>query len=238
MSKDNFEIKLNQAATEIKNIRMTDEEKKHIFENVVNSPVSPYQGVASPFQFQFIRSVFQGRHLRAVQYVSIACLILLLSGSGVGFAAKGTLPGNALYGVKVNVLEPVNLFFKLSAESRAKYESSLVSARLEEAETLAAKGELDDKSEERLSNLLENHTSALNNYRAKLPTDENTKKVDDDIVKDFEHKVNARVESLDKIRSKENIIEKKETKLTKAARASIQKVKGAQAEKEEYQGGN
>ncbi len=225
MNKENFEEKLNTWTNDIKNIKMTDAEKERMLLNIKNSPGEP---ALSPFRFEFTLSVFQKKHLRAFQYISIACLVLLLSGGGVGMAAIGTLPGNTLYGVKVNMLEPAKLFFKFSPESKAEYESSLAYQRLMEAETLAESGNLDDSKEEVLSSLLEHHTNSLNGYRGKFKENENSAKVDDEIVSGFETKVNAHMEKLDRIRNTESdsdIAEKKETRISKTAKASVEKVK-------------
>lgn len=69
-------------------------------------------------------------------------IIAILLGGGVSIAAQQSLPGDALYSVKVNVNEKVVALAKVSDEAKANWDARLAARRLEEAEELAIKGEL------------------------------------------------------------------------------------------------
>ncbi len=69
-------------------------------------------------------------------------LIALLAGGTTSFAAERAVPGDALYGVKVEVNEEVKSFFAFGNDDEAELQARLMEERLEEAETLASRGEL------------------------------------------------------------------------------------------------
>lgn len=74
---------------------------------------------------------------------AITTFVFML-GSTVAFAAKNSLPGDALYAVK-GFNEKAGLFFSLSDEARVKKEARLAAARLREAAVLASEGRLDEE---------------------------------------------------------------------------------------------
>jgi len=63
---------------------------------------------------------------------------LLLTGAGVSYAAEGSLPGDALYPVKVGVNEAVRGVLAVSPRAKAAWTATRVERRLDEIETLAA----------------------------------------------------------------------------------------------------
>ena len=91
---------------------------------------------------------------------------LLLAGSGgVAYAAEGALPGGALYGVKVGVLEPVGTL--LTAPSgQAAWQMTLAERRLEESATLAARGTLSTSTADSLTANYEAHVTAASDALA------------------------------------------------------------------------
>lgn len=78
---------------------------------------------------------------------SPALAMLLLVGSSVSLAARGALPGDLLYPVKVGLNENVQKLFAPSAGEKAELETSLAGKRIEEARTLKATGKLDAQTE-------------------------------------------------------------------------------------------
>lgn len=69
-----------------------------------------------------------------------AVLFLSLLVSGTSYAAEGSLPGDFLYPIKVNMNEEVRGLFVFSVNARAGWEVARVERRLEEAEHLAVRG--------------------------------------------------------------------------------------------------
>jgi hypothetical protein len=82
----------------------------------------------------------------------IGLLIALTAGGGVSVAAESAVPGDTLYPMKVSINEGVRGWVAVSDEAEAKWQTRLSERRLEEAEELAADGELSLEKRERLEN--------------------------------------------------------------------------------------
>jgi len=65
-------------------------------------------------------------------------------------AAEGSVPGDALYQVKVGVNENIRSAMALSGEAKANWEARVAERRLEEAEKLTAEGELSIEAKTRI----------------------------------------------------------------------------------------
>ncbi len=74
--------------------------------------------------------------------LSAALALVLVVGIGTSYAAENALPGDMLYPIKVNVNEAVVGSLALSQSSKAEWNATQVSRRLEEAEKLAAEKRL------------------------------------------------------------------------------------------------
>lgn len=99
---------------------------------------SPVESMFFPRAFTYFAWYRSPRILSAV-----AMIVLVFSG-GISYAAKGTLPGDLLYPIKVNVNEKVTSFLSVGAKAVANTSASQAVARLEEVEKLAAENKLDD----------------------------------------------------------------------------------------------
>jgi hypothetical protein len=84
---------------------------------------------------------------KSMKFASFIALAVILAGGGTAFAAEGTLPGDALYPVKVGVNERVAAAFNVSAESQARFNARMAERRLEETARLAAEGRLNAEAE-------------------------------------------------------------------------------------------
>lgn len=76
-------------------------------------------------------------------YLNATLLIALALGGGTAVAAEGALPGDTLYPVKVHVNENVRGALAIGANAEATLQTELLNERIEEAEMLAARGELE-----------------------------------------------------------------------------------------------
>jgi hypothetical protein len=72
----------------------------------------------------------------------LAAPLALAIGTGVVFAAQSALPGNPLYGLKINVIEQVQTGLAVSNYQKAKLDIVFVDRRLLEAEALAEQNKL------------------------------------------------------------------------------------------------
>ena len=195
------DTKFNTGIEDIKKITMTDTEKNQILQSVLISSVAPKQPIKSPWATYSFSSMI--RTHRVASYIVACSLILILGGQGIVSASGDSLPGDILYPIKVKVVERVNSALKSSPEAKAKYESSLATTRLEEAETLAVQNRLDDKKEKELNDLLSDHTKALDQALAKIDQTKSGDEVDD-IVTNFQAGMNAHAQVLDIIHEPQN----------------------------------
>lgn len=76
----------------------------------------------------------------------IAACAFVLVGAGASYAAEGSVPGDALYPLKVKIFEPIQSSLSFSDESRAKWETTRAQRRIKEAEALAAKNSLTEEA--------------------------------------------------------------------------------------------
>lgn len=75
--------------------------------------------------------------------VGIIIALVVALGGGVSMAAQSSLPGGALYPVKVSINEEVRAAFALSAKARAQSDARRAEERLREAEELSVAGDVD-----------------------------------------------------------------------------------------------
>ncbi len=219
-------INWNKGLKQLKNIKMTDTEKDQIFKSVMNYPL-PKQ---SPIKSNWVTysQIFAFKKHKMAYYTVIASLIVILSGQGIVYASQDSLPGDILYPVKIKVLEPVRSALTLSTEAKAEYESNLATKRLEEAEKLASNNKLDKDTEKRISELVKNHTSALDNDLSRLnKSSKNKKEKVDDIVTNFQAGMNAHSQVLEEILGSNDYIENEseDDSISKTARDSGNKVR-------------
>ncbi|MDE2173431.1 MAG: hypothetical protein KGJ31_02425 [Patescibacteria group bacterium] len=80
-----------------------------------------------------------------------ALLILTLSSGGLVYAAQGTLPGDALYPLKVDVIEPLRVTLAVSPEAKASLQMTFAEHRIDEAAQLARNGRLNTATEAALA---------------------------------------------------------------------------------------
>ncbi|MCX6753669.1 MAG: DUF5667 domain-containing protein [Candidatus Nomurabacteria bacterium] len=208
--------KLKKGIKEIKNIVMTDVEKTRIFENILK--VSKEKPKTSPwFTFSFLAML---KNNRLVYYIVIP-LIIILSSSGVVFASQSSLPDSILYPLKVNIVEPlIEGALTFSPKNKAKYEVNLATKRLVEAEALAGQGKLNKKNEDKINNLLDKHTVALDK------TLKDVKKVDkveqsDKIISNFNFEMNTHAQKLDNMKKNNN---EEDHQISKKARMNAEKI--------------
>jgi hypothetical protein len=101
-------------------------------------------------------------------FVGALAVILLVGGVSVSYAANNTLPGQALYGVKVHVNEPLASAFIPTTSGKAEYENVLTERRLTEASTLAAQHKLNDENRTFLEQQVTLHAENSQESAAKL----------------------------------------------------------------------
>src|SRR6185312_12009425 len=96
----------------------------------------------APFHLRLFDMIQRGVFSPGLQLASGSLALVLVAGTGTAFAAQGALPGSALYGVKVNIEEPLQGAFATSPVAKANWNTQLAARRLSEAVQLAAQNQL------------------------------------------------------------------------------------------------
>lgn len=128
----------------------------------------------APFWIRFLdrlNAIFDGLErtpLFSARMMVPAFALVLVIGVGTSYAAESALPGDALYPIKVLFNEPLGEAFQQTESAKAEWESRMVSRRLEEAEALAAKGELTPIVQEELQASIAVSAADFNASVAKL----------------------------------------------------------------------
>lgn len=97
--------------------------------------------------------------------VAFALVLLLIVGGGTAYAAEGALPGDALYPIKVNVVEEAVAAVQVSDTAKAQWAAQRAERRLTEATTLTDSGRMTDEKQaeiqerfDHLAQAVEEHT--------------------------------------------------------------------------------
>jgi hypothetical protein len=155
---------MNDFFTQFKNtartIKLSSDEKQVMRVQLYNY-LESNQGFEAASIAAPARSVPSMYYWFAPRYaMPFAALLLVVFSGGTAFAAQGSLPGEALYSIKIHVNEKVATALATTPEAKAKVEATLATNRLEEAETLAANGKLDAAVTAQLASNFEMHASA------------------------------------------------------------------------------
>lgn len=150
---------MNNLKKEAYKIRMTPDEKAAMKAQIFGVP-SPHTPRPSPyfiFNFQFITKA-----------VALCLVVILVGGGGVAYAAQGSLPGNPLYAVKVDVTEPIQTALAVTPEAQADVHVELAQRRVEEAEALAVQGRLDATTTQQLEQNFNDQTASANDLAVEV----------------------------------------------------------------------
>jgi hypothetical protein len=92
-------------------------------------------------------------------FSALVLVLVVLGGTGVSYAAKNTLPGEPLYGVKVSLVEPITGAFITNPAEKGAWENTLADRRLTEAATLASRGTLATSTQKYLAEAVVGHVA-------------------------------------------------------------------------------
>ncbi len=185
----------------LKKISLTQEERDKILSNLklhmkFSAPVkTPY--------FKGIISSISSQMGRRISYVLAAVLVVVLAGGSAAYASEKSLPGDILYPVKVNIVEPIKEALAATPEQKAQVETSLAEERLKEAETLSKEGKLSTSAAENLDNNYKKHKeNVLNlaNQEKNGGSPSNAPKME----ADFNNKINEHSDILNKMNGQLN----------------------------------
>ena len=132
-------------------IKLNREEKEAIKSNILS----------------VVRVAVPPRHIFVLRpmMIGFSLLVFLAISFGIGAAAEKTLPGDLLYPVKIGINEKMRSVLAFSEESKAEVETELSEQRLSEAETLASRNKLDEKTRAKIE---ENFTKHADKARSRI----------------------------------------------------------------------
>ncbi len=147
MKKENFD----KGIQELKSLRLTAAEKAAMLETVLKTPI------ASPYSVETMVYAYARRFSVAVAFG----LVLVLTSGTLAFASLQSLPGEKLYSVKVEVLEPLRGVLAVTPDEKLEWEGEKVARRLAEAEELADEDKLEEGEIEKLEQEIEKSSTAF-----------------------------------------------------------------------------
>jgi hypothetical protein len=134
---------------------LSDTQKNTMLSHIyVESEQAVAKPTVSPLSFYFV-------FFKQKAFVAVA--VIVFASLGTTYASAQSLPGDLLYGMKVNILEPTGLALRFSEESKNEYKISLLKKRVDELEKLKQKGKLNDDSKKASSDATEKNIRALEN---------------------------------------------------------------------------
>jgi len=157
--------RFHKSIQDIHDVNLTSLEKKAMVQRVLGVHTAP---VVSPWTLYSWGNWFQTHRIAAVV---AGILIVAVSGNTIVLAAHESLPGDTLYPLKINVTEPIRVAVASGSTDKALVQTALVQARFEEAEVLAARGQLDDIKEKELTKLIDKHVADISRTVAQVAED-------------------------------------------------------------------
>lgn len=128
-----YDSEFKKATNLLKGVRLSEAQKNSMLQNIYQEAGATTASVPSPFSFA---TFFQSH-----RYTSAFAAVVLLIG-GTAHASFSSLPGDPLYGIKVNIMEPVALAVQLDEAAKNEYRVAVLQERVEEIQKLKAEGRL------------------------------------------------------------------------------------------------
>jgi hypothetical protein len=138
--------------------------KEEVLETSVRKPILSrlyYRGLLPAISQQ---SASFGKKKYALSFIAGTLIVT----GGLSTFAQGALPGDFLYPVKTKVTEQVQVALLTTPEEKAHAEAILATKRLEEAETLALAGRLDQTKAQQTSEEFDEHVHKFEEHLTTL----------------------------------------------------------------------
>ncbi|GEM_PF-5098195 len=169
-----MENKLGQFFENAKGVHLKENEKTQTRDLLLRfihmNPVREGDAMRHRVQRSPINNLNIIQFLSKPMAIAIMLLIAITTGGGVSLAAEGTVPGDALYSVKVGVNENVRSAFAFSQEAKAEWKVQQVERRLQEAEKLAAEGKLSENAGATLGSKFIKHAESMTSITSSFET--------------------------------------------------------------------
>lgn len=99
--------------------------------------------------------------LRGFNYYTVAAVFFALT--SLSLYAEGTIPGNYLYPVKVEVNDNIKILSSLTPESKAKTHIAIIKERIEDIDEAVEQGQIDAESLDYAATSIHEHTEEVSN---------------------------------------------------------------------------
>ncbi len=152
-----MKISFRQFRKTLREASLSKHEQLALREQLVDFIANHPSPSVSRGDFLFFNSIM----LRRSFAIGALAILLVLSGSGISYAAENSLPGGILYPVKINVLEPIRGALAVSPEAKTQWEVAKVERRLNEAEQMLGKGSFTAEAGTDLSEQIQDHSNAI-----------------------------------------------------------------------------
>ncbi|KKS65590.1 MAG: hypothetical protein UV67_C0008G0008 [Parcubacteria group bacterium GW2011_GWC1_43_12] len=139
--------------------RMEMERKKHI----LDKDLSILDGL-----FAFLGNKSPKPTLKWAYALSIGFLVIAAGGGATAWAAKHSLPGSALYPMKI-ALEKLRLEASFSSEGKIKLQTEMTNARLQELQKVVLSSENPEKKKGKVEQVVNEINQQLNKANNQLP---------------------------------------------------------------------
>jgi|GEM_PF-1707567 len=198
----------NKIINEAKNVSLTKEERDLMLEKIHKQVyykahvLNTKKDIQSPYLYHFR----MGLSLHEKRFVPVAVFVILIVFGGTSFAANFALPGQALYGMKVNVNEEMESWMALSPNANARFETVKADRRLKEVEKLTVqKKKITPKAKAQIK---ENFAKNAQNVKKIVAEIEASGGADlaAEVKEEFENKLEAHSVVLSKLASEEDTI--------------------------------
>jgi hypothetical protein len=127
-------------------------------EHVASNPIQEVAPRLAAYQAMF--DAFIGYARRPAFALATLVLVVVVSGGAFAYAAQGTLPGDPLYALKVDVTEPLLTALTFSTADKIAWQQTLAERRLNEGLSLANEGKLATTTEVALATDFSEHADA------------------------------------------------------------------------------
>lgn len=147
---------ITQLQKEIKDIALTSTEKSELLKNIINAV--PQEDLRSdiwmtPRRISSYSFLMMFSQPKAMAFLLI--LMLITSTGATSVFAEYAVPGDTLYPIKTNLNEPVVGLFVVTKENNVKWQETLTERRLQEAQVVIARGDLNQETRQLIEHNVE-----------------------------------------------------------------------------------
>lgn len=203
MNDHDLEKFLGDAGQSAKKISMTSAEKEQRRSRLMNFMEKAAAMPAAPAEVSMEKPNLWASLVRKINPAYVAAPLLVILSAGAVYAAEGSLPGELLYGLKTNVIEKVQTSLAFSSQDKASLNAQLALKRLDEAEAVRKKNNLDPPKKLELSKDFAQKKDELMKDIQILKS-ENKSSEADKIYSDFSSRLHDHQQILDDIQQSEN----------------------------------